>query len=389
MSLYPCGAGTARHRAAAAGSARPTKFALLLLWAFALNYARAAEPTQIRIEFLAGDAARAAMIGEANESYYKLRQPMEMAAKTGRPVPGQSLDQQRAECRKRYQRAVTDWTPDEKESVQWYVSDLLPATAQYPLFAHTPWSFIKLNGPIEGGQPFTRGKSICLPSSLLTGMVRRRQDLRNNALARRAKDQTEWTALAGFGTLLIHEQCHVLQRQHPENFANLYTDYWGFQYATKIERDDWLTEHQLLDPDGTDTRWVFPIKDNQETRWIWPLVILQDPEGPTGPSFADMRMIAVELEPSQNGVFKVKTVPNGLLVYRGLMREQRYVAVFRPSREIFHPNECSADLFSRIIATQNIPGNPPEEAREGLAMARQLLKPLQGQFLKIMSGASQ
>ena len=390
MSLNQRRAGTARRECQLAGSARPTACAVLILVTFAFSRSRAAEPTQISIEFLAGDAARNAIVDETNDPYFKLLQPMEMAAKTGSAVPGQSIDQQRDECRTRYQKAVTEWTPDEKEAVQWYVQTLLPATAQYPLFARSSWSFIKLTGPIEGRQPFTRGKYICLPSNpLLKNMVSRRQDLKKNALSQRTKDQTEWTALAGFGTVLIHEQCHVLQRQYPQNFARLYTDYWGFQHAKKIESDDWLREHQLLDPDGTDTHWVFPIPDNQGTRWIWPLAILQDPQGPAGPTFADVRTVAVELEPLENGEFRVKSAPNGRFISHSLMSELRYVEHFRPAWEIFHPNEASADLFARMIATQNIPGNPPEEAREGLEMARKLLKPLQEQFLKVMSSVGQ
>ena len=356
----------------------PAVFAGLLA---AVHETRAAQPAETSIQFLSANDARAAIVDESKEPYFKLMQSMEMAAKTGSPVPGDTLDQQRAECRKRYQQAVQDFTPEEKDAVQWYVSKIAPAATSYPVFARTPWSFIKVSPQIEGGQPFTRGRHIVVSSLLLSSMILERK----KAAVRTERADAEWLALAPYGDVLIHEQCHVVQRQHPEAFAWLYTEFWGFKHAGKIDGDAWLTEHQLLDPDGTDQRWVFPIKVDQGTRWIWPLMVIQDGEDPSGPSFKDARQIAIEVEPAEGDGFRVKTGPNGRILYRGLMNETRYVSVFRPSRDAYHPNEAAADLFARIMMVENIlPDRAPAEAKDALAKAKVMYKPLQQWFAKIL-----
>jgi hypothetical protein len=364
----------------------------------------AAEPSQPSIQFLSRDDARKAILYESKDAYFSRLQPMEMAAKTASPVPGATLDEQRDECRKRYAEAVEDFTQSEKDALTWYVSQLVGATASYPLFAHTPWSFIKvgggiesgnplargrervplpsgLNPVIEGGNPFTRGPHIVLPASMLSEMVLQKQ---RSAVKVEGFDP-QWLALAQFGSVLLHEQTHVVQREHPDAFARLYTEYWGFHHASKIDTDPWLTEHQMLDPDATDQNWVFPIPEAKGTRWIWPLMVLEDSQGLSGPSFKDARQIAVELESTGDDAFKVKLAPNGRLIERGLMNEVRYVSRLSPSRSPYHPNEASADLFARIIVAENLPGHPPEEAKDALAKAKVLFKPLEEWFAKIFA----
>jgi hypothetical protein len=364
----------------------------------------AAQPSQPSIQFLSRDEARKAIVDESKEAYFSRLQPMEMAAKTGSPVPGATLDEQREECRRRYADAVEDFTPSEKDALTWYVSQLVSATAPYPLFARTPWSFIKVGGGIEtgnpvakdrqhmpaaspigavieGGNPFTRGVHIVLPDAIVSEMVLEKQQ----AAIKTEGFDPQWLSLARFGSVLLHEQTHVVQREHPEVLARMYTEYWGFSRAAKIDTDPWLIEHQMLDPDAIDQNWVFPIQEVKGTRWIWPLMVIEDAQGPSGPSFKDARQIAVELEPTGQDAFKVKVAPSGRLVERGLMNEVRYMSRLSPSRSPYHPNEASADLFARVIIAENLPGHPPDEAKDALEKAKVLFKPLQEWFAKIFA----
>jgi hypothetical protein len=340
----------------------------------------AAQPSAPSIQFLGRDDARKAILDESKDPYFSRLQPMEMAAKTGSPVPGATLEQQREESRKRYVQAIDEFSPAEKDALQWYVSEIVAATAPYPLFARTPWNFVKISPGIEGGNPFTRGQAIVLPSARLAEMVTQKQ----RAAMHIEGFDWRWLALAEFGDVLIHEQTHVVQRQHPEAFARLYTEYWGYKHAAKIDPDPWLTEHQMLDPDGTDQNWVFPIQDAGGTRWIWPLMVIEDAEDLAGPSFKNARQIAVELELAGDDAFRVKTAQNGRLVMRGLMNEVGFVSRLSPSRSPYHPNEAAADLFARIIIAENLPGHPPDEAKDAIEKARLRFKPLQEWFAKIL-----
>ncbi|HXE53850.1 MAG TPA: hypothetical protein VN541_12585, partial [Tepidisphaeraceae bacterium] len=215
---------------------------LALLGSRSLAAQPTTRPIEISAEFLGGDAARKAIVDESVEPYFSLLQPMDMTAKTGRPIVGSTIEQQRDECRGRYADAVREFTEEEKDGIRWYLDRIVPEAAKdFPRLARTPWSFIKVSGTIEGGLPHTRGQHIILPETLVAQLVRPT-----------ATRDPEWLALANFGEMLIHEQTHVIQRKRKAEFAKFYEQVWGFQHARSIETGDWLTVHQVLDPDGVD-----------------------------------------------------------------------------------------------------------------------------------------
>ena len=61
---------------------------------------------QATVAFPDKQAARAAILDDALEPYFEQLQPMEMSARTGRPIAGTALAAQCAECRRRHQAAV-------------------------------------------------------------------------------------------------------------------------------------------------------------------------------------------------------------------------------------------------------------------------------------------
>jgi len=257
------------------------------------------------------------------------------------------------------------------------VTKMVPSLApSFPLFAKTPWSFILVSSDVEGGHPFTRGGHIVLTASALVPI---REQMRTGA--------NEWVALAESGKLLLHEQLHVVQRQHPERFAKMYGEYWGFKHAGSIAPADWLTDHQMLDPDAVDANWVFELKDGQRpSRWIRPMAVLAEARQSTGPTFADMQMVAVMLEPAgEDGAFRPKIAPNGNPMMDGLMNFPQFTARFAPSQSAFHPNEASADLFAHIAVIEDIlPSRAPEEAKAALEKGKAAFKPTREWFEKIL-----
>src|SRR5208282_5837505 len=60
-------------------------------------------------------AARAAIVDDP--AYFDRMQPMEMEAKTGQPLTAATLDEKRAECRRRYQAAAGEFTDEEKTAI--------------------------------------------------------------------------------------------------------------------------------------------------------------------------------------------------------------------------------------------------------------------------------
>jgi hypothetical protein len=326
------------------------------------------------IEFLGRAAARKAIIDESMEPYFRLLQPMEMSVKTGEPIGDGTLEQQRDRCRKRYQDAMEEFTDEQKEALRWYISKLMPmVAADYPLYAKTPWSFIKISSKFEGGMPHTRGPHIVLSDGVLGTLVQ-------------AKRQApQWMALAQFGDVLLHEQSHVVQRQHPRQMASLYTELWKFKHVGTIEGGDWITRHQIVNPDGVDVRWIFPIQEGQKTRWIWPLIVFGGVDDPAKASFGNMQMIAVEVEPAGADAFKAKMGDDGKPVMQDLMGVSQYTSVFRISQNIYHPNEAAADLFAKLVIVNKVlPGNVPAESNEQLDKAKTELEPLNQWFKKVL-----
>lgn len=337
--------------------------ALTIRWIIALALLASLKPALLRadtpvaakpqVEFLDLKAAKAAIVDESMEPYFKLLQPIEMTAKTAKPITGDTIEAMRDECRRRYEAAVQEFTPQEKDLLVWYVTNLQPLVARdYPGYAKTPWSFIKLSSDFEGGMPHTRGSHIVLSDSILRPMVVRGRGAAGLEIAQ-----------AQYADTLLHEQSHVVQREHPQRFVPLYTKKWGLKHADKIDKGDWITQHEIVNPDGVDDRWVFPIKKGDQTRWIWPLIVLNDEATAQNATFASMRMVAVDIEPAKGNGFKVKSDSAGKPQMRDLMQEAQYVQVFAPSMNIYHPNEAEADLFARITIIENLlPSKTPEDA---------------------------
>jgi hypothetical protein len=279
-----------------------------------------------------------------------------MSAKTGSPITGETLEDMRAECRRRYQENVQEFSASEKKTLEIVVRALHPALQErYPLFARIPWSFLKISGQIEGGLSHTRGPHIVLS----TGMV---------AMITRSENASPQSRTVWIGRVLVHEQMHVFQRNHPELMAKLYTHVWGFKKAEQIESCQWLTEHHVFNPDGVDTSWVFPMGPDKSRQWIWPLLIFEQTEDtPKMPS--DFKMVAVGLYPIENG-FRIKMRDASTPEYQPLRGVDKYMRTLAPSRYNFHPNEASADLFSKMVVSDEFESGRASKPGQGFSKVR-------------------
>ena len=268
--------------------------------------------------------------------YFDRMQPMEMEAKIGHPLTAGTLADQRAECRRCYQAAVREFSQDEKAAIRNLVAFADPAVRKsYPLFAQTPWNFLKVASYLEAGFPHTRGKYIVLAESVC------RWALGDRALGSRRQPPLDKMEL------LLHEQMHVIQRAHAEMFDSLYVGQWGFIRAKTIATCPWIVEHQLLNPDAMDCPWVFPILRPDGTKYIWPLCSFGDGPGPKRMA-AEFSMLAFYVSPSGDG-FRVEQSLGGRPKYSELLSVRAYREVFPQSTNIYHPHEAAADLFAKLV----------------------------------------
>jgi hypothetical protein len=268
--------------------------------------------------------------------YFDRMQPMEMEAKTGQPLTTTALADQRAECRRRYQAAVREFSEAEKTAIRGLVTRIDPLVrANYPCFAQTPWNFLKVANNIEAGFPHTRGKHIVFAERVCRGIAADQLVPGSKRLPLRAME------------LLLHEQMHVFQRAHAEQFDSLYSGQWGFIRAKSITACPWIVEHQLLNPDAIDCLWVFPIPESDGTKYIWPLCSLSDKPGPQRMQ-RDFSMLAFDLS-REGDRFRVPLTADGRPQYSNLLSVGAYRKVFPLSSNIYHPHEASADLFAQLV----------------------------------------
>lgn len=285
------------------------------------------------IVFMDAAHARTAIVDESVEPYFSLLQTQEMSSKTGAAITGADLAAQRDECRRRYQAAVREFTPEEQAALTAAITSVQPLLAkQYPLFAAEPWSFIKIDRAFEGGMPHTRGHSIVLS---------------DDGLMRFPRGGAAKLNPAGVN-LLVHEQTHVVQRLHPKPFAALYTQSWGLvRMPAEPTPSAAMRAHQLVNPDGIACVWAFPVVRDGKRRLIEPQVIFgSDAAVPRMPM--DFSVIAISVE-QRGDAFAYAAGTDGAPETVPLEAVPEYLAAFAPSEENFHPNEVCAELFSRMV----------------------------------------
>jgi hypothetical protein len=307
----------------------------VILWCGATVWAN---PTKPNIQFLERDEAAKAYVDET-EPYFSLMQRLEMTAKVGLNTRSGDLDDLRKKAQASYGRGVLAFSDAEKKTIEWYVHRCHPALEKtYPDSTSFAWSFIKVSDRIEAGLPHTRGDHIVLAPGVLSRMrLMQRQG-------------SEATAMMIMGALMVHERMHVFQRRQRERFTRLYTAGWGFIRTDKITAPPDLTQHQILNPDGIEVGWIYPMTDAKgQKRWIWPRVLIRPTRGRPAKMPRDMELVGVEVRPEDEG-FVVVTTDKGKVQARFLQAIPAYMKAFGSSRHGYHPNEASADLMTRVVA---------------------------------------
>ena len=282
------------------------------------------------VEFLDGNAARVVIVNDARDPYFGKLYPLDMAAKTGAPLTG-TIEEQRAETRRRYQQAVRPFRREEQEAIRAYIDALQPLLRGYPRFARQPWRFVKVADHIEGGLPHTRDDVIVLSEGVGKGLFDMRQRLEPE------------TALLRAGMLLVHEQLHVLQRLEPRRFERLHTETFGFRRAALAVPEE-LASIQPANPDGMSCCWLYP----RAAGGYWlPYLSFAERNGIRRMP-EDFRMLAVQVAADGNG-YRVVRNRDGRVASMELASVREYVEAFPLTTSYFHPNEIGADVFSQLV----------------------------------------
>ena len=268
-------------------------------------------------------------------AYFDRLQPMEMEAKTGQPLPAATLAEQRAECRRRYQIAVGEFTCEEQAAIRAVVALSIRQSAR-----------------AIRGSPTCRGTSSRSPATSKPGFPHPRQthrprrkrlplDVGDRARASRRVplDKME---------LLLHEQMHVFQRANAELFDSLYMGQWGFIRAKSIVTCPWIVEHQLLNPDAD----RLPLGlSHPAARWheIHLAALLVERRSRAKRMQVGLLDAGLLRDAATATEFRVEQTPDGRPKYSELLSVRAYRKVFPRSTNIYHPHEAAADLFAKLV----------------------------------------
>lgn len=308
-----------------------------------------------RVRCLNLEQARTAMLDESFEPFFSQLQEREIQAFTQSVLPSFPLSDHRAHAKVIFRAAALGFEANEERAMLWLTAGLRQRVApHYPLLANQPWSFLKFENDLCSGFSHTRGLSILFSQRVVDHAVALHEAGDLNA------------ALQSMGSLLIHEQMHVLERCYPKRFAELYESVFGF-VAGKVAPNSWLVENQVSNPDALSGDWLIPFQDgaagnassdnssakktdpdNDSPVQLWlPRTILRP--GPGVPRLgADFLNIAVLVEDNGDG-YEVVISNTG-------MPEQRQLSEFAPFLDRFpirtgkdHPNEIAAYLMEQVF----------------------------------------
>ena len=154
-----------------------------------------------------------------------------------------------------YRRGFLEWTPQDRLAIRNHLTHL--RSLDHLLGARCIWKFIKMDHRLEWGYPHTVLDCIVLPEQVL-------QEMSREVTQRRIRT-------------LVHEQVHVLQRQYPRWFRQLYHS-WGFWELT-VDIPEYIRNQLLTNPDGRSRSWAIQIpskdaKHPKSIQWYLPLVLV-------------------------------------------------------------------------------------------------------------------
>ena len=308
--------------------------ASLLATPFARAAATASSP---KVSFLSPEAGADALARAPGDTYYDRMGLLEIRARMHAALPGMSLADARAAVRDYDAAAVLAFTDEERTAIAGVIERMQPLlAARAPLYARTPWSFVKLDDRAEGGMPHTRGPHIVLPKAGVESYVKMHREM----------SEAGKLAVTPRGrSLLLHEQTHVLERQDPARFEPLFTQVFGFTRMTPAPANAWLSAHRCVNPDGPDVAWAFPLEKIGGSGWVMPDVNMPDKPLPRMPD--DFESVAVEVARAGDAWQVVER--DGQPVRHDLDQLRGWHAHFPFPDEDFHPNEIAAVTLAHWI----------------------------------------
>jgi len=308
-----------------------------------------------RVEFLSKSKGEVAILDETFEPYFSQLQNREIEAFTHTEVPFDSLDKIRGYAKEKFSEAVTNFTTDEKECIEYVIDEVNKTMLNngIPLMANHPWRFIKVKDWLCGGFAHTRGTFIILSEKHINHL--------SKGWSANMTQEEKTSLVLKFGSLLVHEQMHSLQRTYKSKFKKLCTEYWDFVQG-KVQAEQSIIQNQVSNPDAPISEWLIPnLKESKTYYWIKTRLKESNSIPEMGKDFEDV-VFAVE---KSKGIFILKKKANGDFYNKPISELEFYNNSFPVKRGLDHPNEISAYMFSDYFKAIYSGENPFSDADKG------------------------
>ena len=281
-------------------------------------------------------AAQKAILDESLEPYFSQLQIREIECFVQQKCPSNDLTEARAFARTEFAKAVLPFSNTEAACMQYVISGINAILLENDLglMARQDWKFIKIDNSLCGGFGHTRGDYIILSQRHLDHLCQNWGDSLSNTARKKL--------LSGIGSLIVHEQVHGLQRNYPEVFKRLNTQYWNFVEA-EIAAEEEIMINQVSNPDAPVAKWLIPNPKNPQ-QYYWCRTLLK--EGIELPQMGkDFEDVVFRIE-KENEHYKIIKDEEGKAIRMSTEDIPFYTLSYPVKRGIDHPNEIAAYMFA-------------------------------------------
>lgn len=153
-----------------------------------------------------------------------------------------------------YSHGAMDWNDDELDFIKNSLQKINKSNTMEE-FEPCQWNFIKVQNNIEFGFPFSIENFIVLPQSSL-----------RNSMSQYINRK--------FITMLIHEQLHIHQRQHPALYDYIFQNKLGYIKPRYLLIPSVVKKKLVHNPDENCQNWIIVQNDNNRVTYWWSVMIL-------------------------------------------------------------------------------------------------------------------
>lgn len=247
------------------------------------------------------------------------------------------------DCKNKYRKELMLVDPMEEDAIKWLIDNMVQKIKyEKPRLAkliNIKLRFAKFSAKLEDNMPHTHSDIILLPASMYNKIWQLHQQSLNN-------DNKINYAIQKYGSTIIHELAHILQRKYPYFFNSFYESKWNFKHIqpSEIKKNENIFERARLNPDGIDMGWIWVNPYSKKYKRKQEYYLLMATFKQDHPKY---------LSDVNENVY-ILTIPNGETKYQSIGMElikdngplQHF---FGDINNNYHPNEIAAEYMSHYI----------------------------------------